>query len=75
MGLKYIQWGWTKNIQMRFFKADLKPGKTITTDFVFVIPDKYMKKKNYIYLLFDIFGLTNPTAEDIKIMKTSLGHE
>ncbi len=32
-------------------------------------------KKNYIYLLFDIFGLMNPTAEDIKIMKTSLGHE
>ena len=58
-----------------FFRADLNPGETITTDFVYVIPDNYMRKKNYIYLHFDIFGLANPAAEDIKIMKTSLGHE
>lgn len=74
-GFEIYTMGMDKKYTNAFFKADLKPGKTITTDFVFVIPDKYMKKKNYIYLLFDIFGLTDPTAEDIKIMKTSLGHE
>ena len=73
-GFEMYTVGMDKKYTNTFFRADLNPGETITTDFVYVIPDNYMRKKNYIYLHFDIFGLANPAAEDIKIMKTSLGH-
>ncbi len=74
-GFEMYTVGMDKKYTNAFFRADLNPGETITTDFVYVIPDKYIRKKNYIYLHFDIFGLASPAAEDIKIMKTSLGHE